>query len=315
MKKKNYSRKKKNHSRKKKGAKTSQKAGSSITKESINEILSKKDSNKPFIVYFFTGYGCKASSFKNDLFQDCADLIKICYDYRYNLLKILLGSKKIELDNYLFKVLQHIIQKSLDGKIVYLFGYSFGGAIVNFLYEEIIKRYYSNDKYDPIPLNKIIITAYGSIYLSNMNLITDNIVLTNYMDINDFYVSKERIMTYHINKGIKVPEYNSSKSIISSINTTLLYNLVEKVNNNNNTIIWIRLYNDEGEIFNSKTEEDKFVIHIDGYMIMINNYITPDGNIYNSFIEESKKLSITTPCYQYEQKSTKPTADTTPTTK
>lgn len=276
---KNYSIRKK----RKKRAKMSQKAGSRSYKRSVLSIA--KDIKKPFVVYFFNGYDCKTDYHDPYTYKN-AELIGICYSNDQMVLNLALGIK-IFFDSYFYEILDHIIRNLNEKYIVYLFGFSFGGAVVNLLYEKLINHYSKNSEKNE--RKKIIIVTYGSIYLSTKKNNTNiDIVITNYMDINDLFVSSRIRIIGFLNYNTKVPKYDESwkikKTNLSINNRTEvdrnLYAYSEEVKGSNN-VLWIRLCIDVNipQFLDSNTDEERGKIHCTGYMKMMKNLFTPDGKL------------------------------------
>ena len=296
----------------------SQKAGSAI----IN-IESKHPppiiGDKPIIVIMFYGHHCDENDisyykrFFNDtntnfiasaFFYENIEFLDICYHSRLLLSNILLGIKKIKLDKYLKSLFDSIISIIKKGKIIYLFGFSYGGAIVNLLYEQIMIYYnYDTDREPDTRPKKIIMTTFGSIYLSPIVSATDEIILTNYMDINDYFVSSKKTSIGLINNGILVPKYNEDDDEWVDLEkynlTIILCKIYLDKEQKYNNVVWIRLYDfgpslaknySNKKFFISNTGYYKYNLHEFGYLDMMQKIITNQFMYESELISQSQKV-------------------------
>ena len=165
-----------------------------ISKET--PIISKETSNRPFHVFFIDGLDCLKEGTQFNHFLVHGDVEKNDFTY---ICESHTATASTKIKNYstvvktscalkplnssenkrmLQKIIDQILEKANENDNIYVYGWSFGGMIVNRVVEILVKSY-SED----IRLKKIYFTTVGSIYITKKDI--GSIDLINYISVGD----------------------------------------------------------------------------------------------------------------------------------
>ena len=165
-------------------------------KTQILQLLNKNNKNKKFHVFYIDGLDCikngvydeeywiSSQMNKDDITFICESHTATARTFINNYLTVgktscaLKPLNSTENKIMLEKIINQILEKANENDEIYVYGWSFGGMIINRIVEILVKSYSQDTR-----LNKIHFSTFGSIYITRKDI--GSIDLINYIAIGD----------------------------------------------------------------------------------------------------------------------------------